>query len=85
MDTLGFQQLRVGLGRYLEDVSQGRTFTITRHGKPVAQLVPIRAASRLDRLVAEGKVTAPSRPKRPAPIPTPADGPVSDLVAEQRR
>ncbi|MFI5710364.1 type II toxin-antitoxin system Phd/YefM family antitoxin [Kribbella sp. NPDC051620] len=85
MDTVGFQQLRHGLGRYLEDVSQGRSYTITRHGKPVARLVPIQAASNLERLVAEGRATAPSRPKRPAPIPTPADGTVSDLIDELRR
>jgi prevent-host-death family protein len=54
MDTLGFQQLRDRLGRHLEEVSQGRTFTITRHGKPVAQLVPIRATNPLERLVAKG-------------------------------
>ncbi|GAA3568885.1 type II toxin-antitoxin system Phd/YefM family antitoxin [Kribbella ginsengisoli] len=85
MDTVGHQQLRNGLGRYLEDVSQGRSFTITRHGKPVARLVPLRLASSLDDLVAEGKVKPPSRHKQTAPTQTATDSPLSNLVDEQRR
>ncbi|MDX6283406.1 MAG: hypothetical protein QOH03_4477 [Kribbellaceae bacterium] len=85
METIGIQQLRDGLSRYLDDVSRGETFTITRHGKPFAQLVPSRAASTLDRLVAAGKITPPSRRKQPAPTPIATDGAVSDLIDEQRR
>jgi prevent-host-death family protein len=85
VDTLGFQQLRDGLGRYLEDVSQGRTFTITRHGKPVAQLVPLRPMSSPERPLAGGKVTPPSHDKQSAPTSVPTDGPASDLIDDQRR
>jgi prevent-host-death family protein len=63
MDAIGIQRLRDGLSRYLEDVSQGKTFTITRHNRPIAVLVPIRPASTLQRLVAEGKVRPPVRRK----------------------
>jgi prevent-host-death family protein len=83
--TIGIQELRDNLSRYLEELSQGKTFTITRHGKPIAQLVPIRGESALERLVAEGKVTPPRQRKGTAPTPTATDGPVSDLIDEQRR
>jgi prevent-host-death family protein len=83
--TIGIQELRDNLSRYLEEVSRGSTFTITRHGKPIVELVPVREASTLERLVAEGKVRPPSRRKRRAPTPIATNGPVSDLIDEQRR
>lgn len=41
MDTVGAFEAKTHLSALLERVAQGETFTITRHGKPVARLVPI--------------------------------------------
>lgn len=41
MDTVGAFEAKTHLSSLLERVAQGETFTITRHGKPVARLVPI--------------------------------------------
>ncbi|TCC52905.1 type II toxin-antitoxin system prevent-host-death family antitoxin [Kribbella capetownensis] len=82
---IGIRELRDGLSRHLAEVREGRTITITDHGKPIARIVPVDGPTKLQQLVAEGKARPPLRKKRPAGIPTKADGIVSDLIAEQRR
>lgn len=82
----GVRELRDHLSRYLELVREGTEVTVTDHGKAVARLVPLDQPRPLDRLIAEGLVTPPRTGKRARTgkaIST--KGPVSDLVAEQRR
>lgn len=84
MREIGVRELRDHLSRYVAQAREGRSLTITDHGKPVAKLVPT-GPSTLERLIADGTVT-PARAARsepPAPIET--AGTVSDLVADQRR
>jgi prevent-host-death family protein len=40
MATVGSYEAKTHLPQLLERVEQGETITITRHGKPVARLVP---------------------------------------------
>jgi prevent-host-death family protein len=40
MATVGSYEAKTHLPRLLERVERGETITITRHGKPVARLVP---------------------------------------------
>jgi prevent-host-death family protein len=40
METIGAFQAKTHLGELLDRVERGESVTITRHGKPVAQLVP---------------------------------------------
>jgi prevent-host-death family protein len=88
---IGIRELRKALGRYLTEVRQGRTITVTHRGKPIARIVPIDQPTTLERLIAEGVVRPSSHRKRKAVIPAPADGPnasdgpISDLVADQRQ
>ncbi|MEU0095917.1 type II toxin-antitoxin system prevent-host-death family antitoxin [Kribbella sp. NPDC006257] len=88
---IGIRELRDGLSRHLAEVRSGRTITVTDHGKPIARIVPIDQPSALERLIAEGVVRPPLSRKRKAPVPAPADGPnaadgpISELVADQRR
>ena len=84
---IGVRQLRDHLSRYLGHVAAGGEVVVTDHGRPVARLVKHGLESRLDRLVAEGLVRPPTRPKTPSgrirrvkPV-----GEVAPLVAEQRR
>lgn len=83
--AVGVRELRDGLSRHLAAVREGRTVTVTDHGRPIARIVPIGRPSRLEQLIAEGKVVPGKRAKRPAPDPVRASGPVSDLIADQRR
>lgn len=41
MRKVGVYEAKTQLPRLLDDVERGETVTITRHGKPVARLVPI--------------------------------------------
>ena len=44
MESVGSFEAKTHLPQLLERVSQGEEFTITKHGKPVAKLVPASAA-----------------------------------------
>jgi prevent-host-death family protein len=86
---VGIKELRDGLSRYVGDVHEtGRALIITDRGKPVAKIVSLEPwDERYARLVAEGAITPPSRPRgkipRPATVLTP--GPtMADIVIEQR-
>jgi prevent-host-death family protein len=41
MDTIGAFEAKTRLSSLLERVTRGERFTITRHGKPIAQLIPV--------------------------------------------
>ena len=48
MRTIGAYEAKTNLPRLLDEVEQGDRITITKHGRPVAILVPPGDASRLD-------------------------------------
>lgn len=57
MITVGAFEAKTHLSTLLEKVSQGEEVVITRHGKPVARLVPVAIAdrSRVDQSIAKLK------------------------------
>jgi prevent-host-death family protein len=86
---VGIKELRDGLSRYVGDVhATGRSLIITDRGKPIAKLVPLEPwDERYARLVAEGAITPPSKPRGKIPRPTIrlTPGPtMADIVVEQR-
>lgn len=85
MSTVGIRELRDALSRYLAEVREGRTITVTDHGRPIARIVPAESPTTLERLIAEGVVQPARELKRSAPRPVKASGPVTELVSEQRR
>lgn len=54
MTTVGAFEAKTHLSALLERVGRGEEITITRHGKPIARLVPVQAADRdrVDRAIA---------------------------------
>jgi prevent-host-death family protein len=46
MKTVGTVEAKTHLSTLLEQVERGEEITITRHGKAVARLVPLRAVDR---------------------------------------
>lgn len=44
MSTLSLKDAKAGLSAYVDEAIRGEFVTITRHGKPVAVLVPLAAA-----------------------------------------
>lgn len=49
MRQIGVYDAKTQLPRLLEEVERGETVMITRHGKPVARLVPVGARHRTAR------------------------------------
>ena len=49
MLTVGAFEAKTKLAELLDKVEAGETVTITRHGSPVARLVPVRAADERER------------------------------------
>lgn len=84
---VGVRELKNHLSRYLERVADGDEVIVTDRGRPVARLSSIDAATdRLAELVAAGVVLPPGSTARQVPVRRiRATGPVSALVAEQRR
>ncbi len=82
------RELRQNLSVYLRRVEAGETLSVTRRGEPVAVLAPLSGRGRvLDRLVAEGRVTAPTGRLEdlPPPLkPAPGQRPLSEVLAELR-
>ena len=68
-ETVGVAELRQNLSKYLRRVADGERLVVTDRNKPVAQLMPPPGtASRIDELIAEGKVRPPKR-RRTGPLP----------------
>lgn len=82
---IGVRELRDQLSRYLAQVRDGRTVTVTDHGRPIARIVPVERPTKLEQLREEGRIQRARTRKQPAPVPLTAAGTVSDLVSEQRR
>ena len=84
---VGIRELKNGLSKYIDRVRAGEEVIVTDRGRPVARLSPIDASDdRLADLVAAGLVRPPASRDRHVPKHrVRAKGPVSDLVAEQRR
>jgi prevent-host-death family protein len=84
---VGVRELRDHLSRWLDEVKGGREIVVTERGLPVARLVSSSIPSGLESLIAQGLVTPPRAPARPANSfrHIKARGSVSELVAEQRQ
>ena len=68
-ETVGIAELRQNLSKYLRKVAEGERLVVTDRNRPVAELgPPATTGSRLDQLIAEGKVKPP---KRRGPLPPP--------------
>lgn len=82
---IGVRELRDQLSRHLAEVRQGRTVTVTDHGRPIARIVPVQQPTKLEQLRAEGRIQRARTRKQAAPTPLSTAGTVSDLLGEQRR
>lgn len=82
---IGVRELRDQLSRHLAAVREGRTVTVTDHGRPIARIVPIQRPTKLEQLREEGRIQRARTRKLPAPTPLTTGGTVSDLVGDQRR
>jgi prevent-host-death family protein len=58
--SVGVAELRQNLSVFLRRVEKGERLVVTDRNRPVAELGPV-TSTRLDRLIAEGRVSAPRR------------------------
>ena len=88
MREMGVRELKRSLSETLRSVGRGQQVRVTVRGKAVADIVPAGAATvddPLRKLVAEGRVTPPSRSRpRQAPQPARSQSSASLLVLSER-
>jgi prevent-host-death family protein len=69
MTTVGVAQLRQNLSKYLRLVERGERLVVTERNRPVAELgPPASTGEALDRLIAAGRVSRPTRSRLPKPL-----------------
>lgn len=69
MTTVGVAQLRQNLSKYLRLVERGERLVVTERNRPVAELGPPPSTGEaLDRLIAAGRVSRPTRSRLPEPL-----------------
>jgi prevent-host-death family protein len=85
---VGIRELRQNLSVYVRRVRDtGHAYEVTERGEPVARLLPLEGqGTRVERMMAEGRITPASR--RLADIPRPlhdaSGGSLSQILNEQR-
>jgi prevent-host-death family protein len=68
-ESVGVAELRQNLSVYLRRVKKGERLVVTDRNRPVAELGPAPSTGpSLDRLIAEGRVSAPVRSGLPGPL-----------------
>ncbi|HWK29097.1 MAG TPA: type II toxin-antitoxin system prevent-host-death family antitoxin [Solirubrobacter sp.] len=79
--------LRTELAHWIDRVQGGEEVVVTDRGVPVARLVAVDTAPRLEQLMRQGVLGRPSAPRPSArgAARVRARAPVSDLVGQQRR
>lgn len=89
-ERVGIRQLRQNLSVYVRRVrEEGRAYEVTERGEPVARLTPLedRPSSLIQQMIADGRLTPPSRAWEdlPPPIPLPPGGrPLSEILQDMR-
>lgn len=80
MKTVGVYEAKTHLPKLLDEVSEGATIVITRHGKPVARLMPMERPKRdIDEIIEA------FRQIRERTLPDPDGWSLKDLINEGRR
>jgi prevent-host-death family protein len=91
MREVGVRELKATLAEVLRSVQAGEPVRVTRHGQPIAEIVPPRKQTfeeRLDELAAQGLVTrakrkGPLEPFEPVKLPAGVEGGSAMILAER--
>ena len=86
---VGTRELKSKLSEYMRRVKSGQTIVVTEHGKPIGQIVPVKASveERMQAMVAAGLAEWDGHKLKPyKPVATNrGKGQVSDQVVEDRQ
>jgi prevent-host-death family protein len=77
MKQVGVYDAKTHLPKLLDEVERGETVTITRHGRPVAKLVPVREQRSVQEAIDEIREFRKRHPLRGLRV--------KDLIEEGRR
>lgn len=88
-ERVGIRELRQNLSVYVKRVrEEGRAYEVTERGEPVARLTPLedRPMSRIEQMIADGRVTPATRRWEdiPPPLPPLKGRPLSQILQEMR-
>ncbi len=88
-ERVGIRELRQNLSVYVKRVrEEGRAYEVTERGEPVARLTPLvdRPMTRIEQMIADGRITPAARAWSDVPAPRPARGgkPLSRILEEMR-
>jgi prevent-host-death family protein len=86
---VGTRELKSKLSEYMRRVKSGQTIVVTEHGKPIGQIIPVKASleERMQAMVTTGLAEwngQKLKPYKPVAI-NHGEGQVSDLVVEDRQ
>ena len=89
-ERVGIRELRQNLSVYVRRVrEEGRAYEVTERGEPVARLTPLqdRPTSLIQQMIADGRITPPTRAWTDLPEPTrlPPGGPTLSEILQQMR
>ena len=79
MKSIGSYEAKTHLAELLSQVAQGERITITKHGLPVAMLVPVKSIAKRDAIATAEALRQAKRHKLPKGIS------IKDLIEEGRR
>ena len=86
---VGTRELKSKLSEYMRRVKSGQTIVVTEHGKPIGQIIPVKASveERMQAMVAAGLAEWDGHKLKPyKPVATNrGKGQVSDQVVEDRQ
>ena len=77
--SIGIYDLKNQLSAVLEEVMEGKEVTVTKHGRPIARIAPIKAADREDRAAAVAATPAVDGAEVATPVAE-VDGAVSTAL-----
>lgn len=88
-ERVGIRELRQNLSVYVRRVrEEGCAYEVTERGEPVARLTPLggRPVSRIERMIADGRITPARRAwvELPPPLPPLKGKPLSQVLQEMR-
>jgi len=88
MPKASIRELKSNLSKYLQQVQQGTAIIITKHGKPIARIIPetTSAQQRMQSLVLSGMISwngQKPQPREPI-VKNLASGNIADLISEDR-
>ena len=84
---IGIRELKAHLSQYLDRVERGEVISVSRRGKPVAQITPPPSRGNIERGIAEGWIR-PGNGEPPAVVipqkPEPGTPTTTELIRQDR-